>query len=119
MCACSTGWHGLHCETRINYYENITCLNNDVCRSLPLNYTCECLTSSFSGRYCEQKANYLVVKEMTSKTLAYIAILAIVALFIIVLDVLKYGFHINPVRQKQQVHTRPKPPVVVRFTYVH
>ena len=126
LCRCAPGWEGVYCEKGINRCANITCHNNGVCRSSLLDYRCYCLTTAFSGRYCENKATDLVVKEATSKTLAYVAILAIssVVLFVIVLDLLKYGFKIDPVRykpkriHKKRAHLQSKPSVVQRFTYV-
>ena len=124
-CICPSGWQDLHCETKINYCGNVTCLNNAVCRPLLLGYKCECLTSSFSGRYCEQKANDILIKEIVAESLAYVAILAIciVMLFIIVLDVLKYVFQIDVVEQehkqlkKKRVRVRRKPPVTIKVTH--
>ena len=45
ICICQVGWQGIYCETKINYCENVTCLNNGVCQSSLLNYTCQCLMS--------------------------------------------------------------------------
>jgi hypothetical protein len=111
----------------MNYCQNITCENNGVCRPLFMNYSCECLGESYSGRHCEIIANKMVVREIVSKSFGYIAILSLisVALFIITMDVLKYCFGIDPVgeelekkRQKKEAKKR-KPPVVQRFVYVN
>lgn len=106
---------------------NVTCFNNGVCRPLFLNYTCECLSDSYSGRHCEITASKIVVYQTVSKSFAYIAIIAliIVAIFIIIMDLLKYCFDIDPVRKelkqiqrKKQVKRTKHPPVTIRFKYV-
>ena len=120
-CSCQPGWISVHCEEKINYCENITCLNNGVCRPLFLNFTCECLGTSFSGRYCEITATKTVVLRAVSRSFAYIAILCLLGavLFIVVMDVLKYGFRIDPTRNERERIRRAKrakrrkaPPVI-------
>ena len=63
--------------------------------------------------------------QAVSRSFAYVAIIALiaVALFIAAMDILKYGFGIDPVPNDRD---RMKPPkrrmksrVAVRFTYVH
>ena len=92
----------LHCETKINYCENVTCLNNGVCRPILLNYTCECLGTSFSGRYCEIVAKTMIIRQMTSKSFGYISIIfiGVIVMFFIIMDVLKYGFGIDPAKRR-------------------
>ncbi len=111
----------------INYCENVTCLNNGVCRPLLLNYTCECLGPSFSGRYCEIVTKTMVTRQITSKSFGYISILCIGALimFFIIMDVLKYCFGIDPakielekVRRKKRAKKAKPPPVIQKFVYV-
>ncbi|CAF1419466.1 unnamed protein product [Adineta ricciae] len=96
-CSCRSGWTNTYCETKENYCENITCLNNGICRPLLLNFTCECLGTSYSGRYCENREQTTVVRQAVSRSFSYIAIIFIssVATFIIVMDVLKYVFGID------------------------
>jgi hypothetical protein len=62
-----------------------------------------------------------------SKSFAYIAIIAMitVAMFIFIMDILKYCFGIDPtredlerIRRKKQLKKR-KPPVILRFIYVN
>jgi hypothetical protein len=126
-CGCADGWEGIYCETEMNYCQNITCENNGVCRPLFMNYSCECLGESYSGRHCEIIANKMVVREIVSKSFGYIAILSLisVALFIITMDVLKYCFGIDPVgkkvgkKGKKKQVTKRKPPVILRFIYVN
>ncbi|UJR30565.1 hypothetical protein I4U23_018094 [Adineta vaga] len=100
VCNCIQGRTGIHCETRIDYCYNVTCLNKGVCRSLPLGYECQCISNSFTGRHCENIAKSVITFQYISKTFSYIAILAIslVVGFVIILDILKYGFGIDPVR---------------------
>ncbi|CAF1577516.1 unnamed protein product, partial [Adineta ricciae] len=96
-CSCQSGWTNIYCETKENYCKNITCLNNGICRPLLLNFTCECLGTSYSGRYCENIEQTTVVRQAVSRSFSYIAIIFIssVATFIIAMDVLKYIFGID------------------------
>jgi uncharacterized membrane protein len=105
-------------------------MNNGVCRSLFKNYTCECLGDSYSGHYCEIISSKTQIYVIISKSFAYIAIIAMisVAMFVIIMDVLKYYFGIDPVqkererfrrKKKNKQKKRTKPPVILRFTYVN
>lgn len=127
-CQCPKHWEGEHCERLVDYCQNVTCENNGVCRSLLGDYLCECLGDSFSGRNCETTSSHTAVYQAVSKSLGYIAILSlsIVAVFIVSLDVLKYGFGIDPVdAERKRLRRRKKPParrrqplVIQRFVYV-
>ena len=127
VCACPADWQGDHCEIPVNYCFDVTCANNGVCRSLSSDYKCECLGGSYSGRHCEVKSSQLKVHQAMSRSFAYVAICAliIVALFIIVMDVLKYAFGIDPVREDRERHQRKMLArrrhtlVILRFIYVH
>lgn len=74
-----------------------------MCRSLFLNFTCECLTGSYYGLYCENTATKVIIYQIISKSFAYIAIIAMitVATFIVVMDILKYYFGIDPTRHNK------------------
>jgi len=109
---------------------NITCLNNGVCRPLLLDFECECLGDSYSGRYCEITSNRIHILQIVSKSFAYIAIIVMVtvAIFIVIMDVLKYCFSIDPVdpiRQelpstKRKKHGKKnKSMFITRFHYVN
>ena len=110
----------------INFCDSHLCINRGVCRPLLLNYTCECLAGSYSGRHCEIVAWRIRILNMLSKSFAYIAILALatVATFVVVMDILKYCFGIDPVEEERQRMRqkkwaeRRKHPVIQRFTYV-
>ncbi|UJR11156.1 hypothetical protein I4U23_015337 [Adineta vaga] len=112
-----------------NYCHNITCLNNGVCRPLLRDFKCECLSNSYSGRHCEIISKKIIVLKTISKSFAYIVVIALacVAIFVIVMDILKYGFGIDPVREererlrrtKQAERRRQKGPVIQRFVYVN
>ena len=88
-----------------------------------MNYTCECLGNSYTGRHCEIKASQLEVREALSKSFAYVAVCALigVALFIVVMDVLKYGFGIDTAREDRErlQRLRAKEHTFIRFIYVH
>lgn len=94
QCLCGEGWTSEYCEVKINYCGNVTRPNKGVCRPLFLNFTCECLGTSYSGRFCEITTQKTIVYQIVSKSFEYIVILCIggVVLFIVVMDVLKYGF---------------------------
>ena len=102
-CNCTKGWMGVHCEHMVNKCDNITCLNKGICRALFLDYKCECLYGT-SGRHCEDMSTGLVVRQYVSKSFAYIAItvLCFTAIFIITMDILKYGFGIDPVHEERE-----------------
>ncbi len=127
-CICAKGWIGLHCETQVNYCQNITCKNGGVCRPLFQDYKCECSSSSYSGRSCEFTASTLVARKFASKSLGYIAIICILIVigFFVALDALKYIFRIDPTRDERQglqhekVSKKKKKPVIaIRFKYVN
>ena len=101
LCICVADWMGIHCETIVNYCQNITCQNNGVCRSLFGDYKCECLGDSYSGRHCEITKNTIYILQIVSKSFASIAIIFIISVFVFVgtLDVLKHVFHIDPVEK--------------------
>ena len=104
ICHCQTGWTGQYCQTTINHCENVTCLNDGVCKSSLFNYTCQCLGDSYSGSYCEIVNENIETSQMVSKSFGYVAIIMIVlfALSIITMDILKYAFNIDPVRRNVQ-----------------
>lgn len=126
ICHCKDGWTGQRCQTMINYCENITCYNNGVCRPLFMNYTCECLGDSYFGKHCEETATKIVVFQIVSKSFAYVGIIALicVAIFIVVMDILKYCFGIDPVREERERLQREREakrrkPIIQRFVYVN
>ncbi|CAF1637334.1 unnamed protein product [Adineta ricciae] len=125
-CTCAAGWEGTRCERRIDYCVNATCYNNAVCRSLLGNYTCECLSDSYSGRHCEIVAKKFIVYQSVCKSFAYIAIIAMasVVLFVIVMDALKYCFGSDLTRSeleriRREKRAKKRKPVIQRFTYVN
>lgn len=105
-CDCKAGYDGVRCESKENMCQNITCVNNGVCFSSYPTWKCVCLDSSlYSGIYCEKKSSALVVRQVLSKSFASVAITAIILLFlfVIVMDVLKYGFKIDPIDRERQL----------------
>ena len=124
-CSCTMGWQGIHCQTRINHCRESSCLNNGVCRPVLGNYSCECLGSSYSGRQCEITSTKTSVQKTISRSLAFVAIIALttVAIFIVVLDVMKYGFGIDvapqPARRMVRRRRKAKSHVYLRFIYVN
>jgi hypothetical protein len=103
-------------------------MNNGVCRPLLLNYTCECVGDNFySGRHCEISATKILIYKTISKSFAYVAIIAmtVVAMFVVIMDILKYFFGIDPVDEEREKIQRAKRmikrkrPVIQRFIYVN
>ncbi len=127
FCQCTSGWEDDHCQTMINYCADITCLNNGVCRPILLDYQCECLDESYTGRHCEIQSNKIIVLQVLSKSVGYIAIVAIltVAIFIFVMDVLKYYFGIDTVDQKprqrrqRKKYRKKKKKFVIAIRYIY
>ena len=79
---------------------NITCKYHGICISSYLTWTCQCLDSSlYSGTYCQDKSSDLVTKEIVSRSIAVVAIVALCCVvgFVILMDVLKYVFKIDPI----------------------
>ena len=85
-------------------------MNNGICRPLFKNYTCECLNDSYSGRHCENIATRIKIYRTVSTSMAYIAILALIStvMFIVIMDILKYCFGIDPVHKERERIRRKK-----------
>jgi hypothetical protein len=110
ICQCAPGWKDNRCQTKINYCENITCSNNGVCQPLLLNYSCKCVSDNYSGRHCEITATKIIIYKIVSKSFAYVAIIAMisVAMFVVIMDILKYCFGIDPVHEERVQIRRKK-----------
>lgn len=125
ICSCQTGYQDSQCQSKTDYCTGVTCLNKGVCQSSFLNYTCLCLGDSYSGRHCEITKNQLVIYQTISRSFAYVAIIFIcsVAIFIVILDVLKYGFGVHTaertIRRKKPKKGIKKHLIAIRFTYVN
>jgi len=92
-----------------------------------MNYTCECLGNSYTGRHCEIIATQTAIYKTISKSFAYVAIIAMasVAVFVIIMDIMKYGFGIDVayqelkrIRRKIPVEKESQKSDIVRFIYV-
>ena len=122
-CLCPSGWVGVDCGTRVNHCADVTCLNNGVCRSSLLNYTCQCLGESYSGRHCEVIASKTAIHSAVVRSLAYVAIIAMVAfaMFIVVMDMLKYCFGIDMASTdslSMSATSKVTPHTRIRFVYM-
>ncbi|CAF1363429.1 unnamed protein product [Adineta ricciae] len=130
-CLCLYGWTNVHCENKINYCTNNTCENGGVCRPLFLNYTCECLGTSYSGRYCEVVDGKMVLRQMAARSLGYVAIIFLIGavMFFIIMDILKYLLGIDVTKNElieakktnetKRRAPRRKPRVFQKFEYVN
>ncbi len=127
VCRCEYGWEGSHCQTKENFCKNVTCQNRGVCRPLFRDFKCECLDINYySGRFCEITTKKIIILKSVSKSISFIAIIVMVsaAMFIIIMDILKYCFGIDPVRKereriRQKQKAKKRKPVIQRFVYVN
>lgn len=110
FCQCANGWTGTDCEIRTDHCSNVSCLNGGICRPVLLAYRSECLSQSYSGQHCEIVAARIILFQTVSKSLAYIAIVALitVAIVIMTMDVLKYCFGIDAVKEEIQILRQQK-----------
>ena len=117
LCTCAAGWQNVNCELLINYCRNVTCLNRGVCRPLLLDFKCECLGDSYSGRFCETPSSRIETLRAVAKSFAYIAIIIIilVVVFIVIMDIMTYCFGIDltqaereSMREKNYVNKKKK-----------
>jgi hypothetical protein len=144
-CVCAIGRTGVHCEYEVDVCSNITCQNNGICISNSGNWSCSCISSVlYSGTYCQIKSSSLRTKEIVSRSFAGVAIgcLATVVGFVVIMDILKYFFNIDPVenefrswkdkkadqrreerrqerKRKNKVNQSKQPVLAVRFQYIH
>lgn len=109
QCFCTEHWQGDRCERKIDYCSAKNCLNKGQCRPLVGRGMCECL-EDYSGEHCEIVAKKLILSQMISKSFAYVAIIAMscVAAFVVIMDILKYCFGIDPVEEDRQYLRRLK-----------
>ena len=119
---CQSDWSGEYCQNMIDHCQNITCENNGICLSVFKNYTCQCLDTSYSGRYCEIDNTNTAVLKMISKSVAYVVIVFFIsaALYIVIMDILKYYFGIDLAKVKPSETQKKKKhrPVIHQFIYI-
>ena len=128
ICQCAPGWKGFACEKRIDYCANVTCENRGVCRSRLSSYECLCLGTSYSGRHCEIVSKKTAVLRSVASAMTYIMALIVGGFiaFIVIMDILKYVFGIDPVKVERKVketrkrpHRRPHYSRAIRYVYVN
>ena len=134
-CECADGYNGVTCELKIDYCGNITCQNHGICQTVQMQWKCRCLDSNlYTGDYCQFKSSALKMREIISRSFAGVAIGAITVTcgFVVVMDILKYAFQIDPVeceresyRRRRDLHREARRPgrksetkVALRFQYV-
>ena len=126
-CQCAVGWEGSACEKRLNYCANVTCENQGVCRSRTSTYECLCLGESYSGRHCETVSKETVILRTVASSISFtlISIISGCALFIVMMDVLKYVFGVDVAkveekdRRPRRRHRRPKHLHIIHYVYVN
>jgi hypothetical protein len=91
-----------------------------------MDYKCECLSGSYSGRHCEITEKKIIIYKIVGKSFAYVGIIAMtcVAMFVIIMDILKYCFGIDPIRKdleriRRAKKAKKRKPVIQRFIYVN
>ena len=109
----------------IDFCNQTKCENQGVCRPLVSRAICECVDGYF-GEFCQKHRGELITQKAASKSLAYIAIIALccVVAFVVVLDILKYFFGIDPAKEERKrmrekkKRRKKRRPVVQRFIYI-
>lgn len=126
QCRCVGKYHGAHCELQVDLCQNFTCENQGVCVSRADHAACLCVGSGFySGDRCEIVETKRIVLGVVAKSFSWLAILILIcfALFIIIMDLLKYVFGIDPVeverKKMREERRRRRRPVVQHFVYVN
>lgn len=134
VCVCPTGKSGVYCQYQVDTCGNIKCENDGKCISSYGNWSCRCTNNDlYSGTYCEIKSSSLRTKEIITRSLTAVVIgcIATVMGFVILMDVLKYVFKIDPVHRKadqfknktsekkKKTTKRKQPITAIRFRYIH
>ena len=96
-------------------------MNKGVCQPLLQNYRCLCLEGSYSNEHCEATAYQLTVRRMISRSVAYVVIIVMISTagFIVILDILKYCFDIDPGKKATRLKKKKKHIIAIRFIYVN
>jgi hypothetical protein len=95
-------------------------------------WKCICLDPTYYyGNYCQFETNTLQVRKVLSRSFASIAITVLVftCSFILLMDILKYVFHVDPVKTESEKSQKQKeegkravksnvPKVAIRFQYI-
>ena len=117
ICSCKDKYYGKRCESKINLCQNETCSGNGVCKVITNelyqneSIKCECYgINSFEGDKCETKSAKMVVHEASVRTTSYIALAALISLYLLVItmDIHKYFVtknrdgRIRPVRKEER-----------------
>jgi hypothetical protein len=124
-CSCVDGWTGINCETKVDYCVNVTCANGGICRAILEGFECECLGTSYSGRYCEVTSSRLTTIKAVNRSLGCVALAAVITsvALIVGLDLMKYVFGVDFGYAARSKHRRRRPThrplAAVRFLYVN
>lgn len=75
-----------------------------MCRPLVGTYKCECFGDMYYGDHCQFTTKRILAIKFVAKTFSYVGILVIASfvMFIVVMDILKYGFGIDPVHEERE-----------------
>lgn len=120
---------GDHCEQRNDSCRYVQCENGGKCFTRDDEPICECLGKDlYHGDRCQYRRTRLIVLQSVSKTFSWLSILILssFALFIIMMDCLKYCFHIdltenelNEIRRETVKKKKKHRPVIQKFVYVN
>lgn len=89
------------------------------------NYTCLCLRDSYYGEHCEMTENHIIIRQTISRSFAFIVIIVMIsaAIFIIILDLLKYCCGIDPIKKKvpskKWKKKKKKARIIIQYIYVN
>jgi hypothetical protein len=106
-----------------------------MCETVELTWKCICLDSTlYYGAYCQYATGKLKLREILSKSFASIAIGTMITTctFIVIMDILKYAFNIDPVEAERESYRKRledrrrarrstrnyEPKLALRFQYV-
>ena len=143
-CTCVVEYEGDRCQSLVNFCRNVTCVNGGVCRSRYNRGTCVCNDDFYYGQYCEllkTSTNVRINLNRGDGRLSWslpnrsslcvgigwlmIFVLSTFVSYILLMDILKYVFGIDPVEvdrdhlsQRRFKARRKRCSVAIRFTYV-
>ena len=110
LCECNQFYTGTNCETQIDLCQNETCSSNGKCSIVDNKPECKCF-QYYSGDNCKTQSQTLVVIKSFIETTSIIAIILIIAFYMIIVisDVLKFLVCNKEKRFKKKQKNQVKP----------